>query len=502
MKLLLQKLQSSKDFWFVVLLSVLSFLLRIPSFFEPYWYGDEGVYQDIGLAISHGRLLYVDIYDNKPPLLYLLYSLFNSDQFTIRVVSFFFTLIAIICFFLISKKLFEKRLTQYITTLFFTLFLSLPILEGNIANAENFMIAPILVAALIIVLYQIHITSKSHKSFKLPLFIAGFLLSLVTLFKIVGIFDTAAFGIFLFFIHFNTISTQKKSGYTIQKDILNFLRAVKPFLIGFFIPFVFTVLFFLFHGAMGSFLKAAFSQNVGYVGYGNTFLIPQGFLILKVLVLFIFIAIVFSKRKSFSWMEIFIFIWFAFSLFNAFFSGRPYTHYLLVLLPSFSLLLGLVISRNKYQLFSLIVLVVTLVLIYQSFWWYKKNIAYYQNFMVYITGAKTIEQYQKFFDSDTPTNYALADFIKTHTKADENVFIWGNNAQVYKLANKVPPTKYIVAYHTTSTAQTKQETCMQLQKTKIKYIFVMPGVGSLPCHLIGYTFLFTMNGVQFYEHSF
>ncbi len=498
---LLKKLQYSQDLWVVVLISLFSFLLRFPSFVEPYWYGDEGIYQDIGLGMQRGALLYRDIYDNKPPLLYILYSIFNSDQFMIRIVSFLFSLVAIVCFFFIAKKLFVKRTTHYITTGIFALLLSLPLLEGNIANAENFMIA-LTCAAAAIILYFINgpLFHTNHTFPSKPLFIAGLLLAGTTLFKIVGIFDFAAFGIFLFFLYFSTRTLHYTWG-KMQQDIIQFLKTIFPFIAGFIIPWGITILFFLFQGALGNFLQAVLSQNVGYVGYGNTLIIPQGFLILKLLILGLFILFLFIKQKIFSTAELFIFIWFAFSLFNAFFSGRPYTHYLLVLLPALMLLFGLAVSHTKHQLFAILLTIISLICIYQSFWYYKKIVPYYQNFFSYMTGTKSIEKYRLFFDSDTPNNYALAQFIKAHTNKNETVFIWGNNAQVYKLANKVPPTTYIVQYHIQSNSQTREQTCRQLEKASVKYIFVMPGIGSLPCHLNGYMFLFTLNNIQFYERS-
>ena len=45
--------------WLVVHEAILMILagvvfLRIPSLFEPYWYGDEGIYLTIGQAMRHG----------------------------------------------------------------------------------------------------------------------------------------------------------------------------------------------------------------------------------------------------------------------------------------------------------------------------------------------------------------------------------------------------------------------------------------------------------------
>ena len=138
---LFARLQSSKDFWFLLIISVVFFLLRFPSLFEPYWYGDEGIYQVIGMVLHSGGLLYADIYDNKPPLLYVLYGIFNGDQFATRVVSLITGLLTVWVFFALAKKLFKKlgkekeRNIVYITTGLFALFFGIPFLEGNIANA-------------------------------------------------------------------------------------------------------------------------------------------------------------------------------------------------------------------------------------------------------------------------------------------------------------------------------------------------------------------------------
>src|SRR5438270_13611137 len=103
------KLEKNRGFWFLLFASFAFFLLRLPSLFEPYWYGDEGIYEVIGFAMRHGRLLYQGIWDNKPPLLYLLYAFVNGDQFAIRLISLFAGLGAVITFFFLSIKLFTDR---------------------------------------------------------------------------------------------------------------------------------------------------------------------------------------------------------------------------------------------------------------------------------------------------------------------------------------------------------------------------------------------------------
>lgn len=478
---LLGRLEKDKGFWFLLFTSFVFFILRLPSLFEPYWYGDEGIYQTIGMALREGRLLYRDIWDNKPPFLYLLYGLFSSDQFMVRLVSLVFGILSIIVFFVLSKKLFSSpKLTLFATSIFAVLF-GIPLLEGNIANAENFMMLPILLAALLIY-------DKTNK--KGQFFLAGVLLGLAFLFKIVAIFDTAAFFLFIVFSKF-------------EKKHLSSLLSLLPFALGFIIPIALTSLFFLLNGVLKDFLSATFVQNVGYVSYGNKYLFPQGLLIIKLIVLSLFIFFLFKQRKALLRSSLFILLWFSFSLFNAFFAQRPYTHYLLVLLPSFSFLLGVMLSDDKkYQKLILALFLASIILITQTFTVYGKSFSYYLNYISFIMGKKDVSSYQAFFDRQTPIDYGLAQYIKIHAGKNDSLFIWGNNAQVYKLANKLPPGRYTVAYHMTFSKKSFEETKDVFYKIKPKYVIVTSRDNPIPYPLFGYRQKLDLNNASIYESIF
>ena len=64
----------------LLVLLLLVITLRLPSLFEPFWYGDENIYLAIGQSIRHGQILYRDItdYPNKPPLIYLFAALASN----------------------------------------------------------------------------------------------------------------------------------------------------------------------------------------------------------------------------------------------------------------------------------------------------------------------------------------------------------------------------------------------------------------------------------------
>src|SRR3990167_6749540 len=94
------------------------FLFRLPSLFEPYWYGDEGIFAAVAANLNQGGVLYQTAWDNKPPMIYLTYA-------------------AIF-------KLFGVSMFGFLT--------SLRIVEGNLALTEIFMILPISAAMMIVIL--------------------------------------------------------------------------------------------------------------------------------------------------------------------------------------------------------------------------------------------------------------------------------------------------------------------------------------------------------------
>ena len=488
MKILL-KLQRNKDFWFLLIISVVFFFLRFPSLFEPDWYGDEGVYQAVGMGISSGRILYRDIFDNKPPLLYLFYSFVSSNLFEIKLLSLVFGILSVLVFFLLAKKLFQNRGISFLATSLFAVLFGLPLIEGNIANAENFMLFPNILAGYLMLGYL-----DGKKSGKNRLFFAGLTLGLSFLIKVVAIFDFAAFFLFMFFL-FNRKKVRDLLNF---KTLLNEIKPFYPFISGFAAPIILVALYFLANNAFSPFITATFFSNIGYVNYGNQFIIPQGLLLLKLFILSLFVILIYKKR-GLSNEFTFISLWFSFLLFGSFFSQRPYTHYLLIFLPPFCLMFGLIFLKKKFSKFALILTVLSLILVYSNFTFFNKTVNYYQNFISFITGNKSVSSYQAFFDSNTPRDYEVASFINLYAKEKDNIFVWGNNAQLYYLTEKIPPGKYTVAYHITNYKDGMSNTDKALSLKKPEFIVIMPNVPVYPFDLSNYFERANLDGVLIYE---
>jgi len=504
--------------WFLIIISFIFFLLRLPSLFEPHWYGDEGIYQVVGMALNNGSLLYKDIWDNKPPLLYLLYALFQSDQFTVRFVSLIFGLLSLLVFFFLSKKLFAKpagsKKIYFFTTSIFALLFALPILEGNIANAENFMLLPVLIAALLII-KGVTLSSVSkesthkknlfsyliHNTYFLMLFSSGILLGLAFLFKIVAIFDFLALLIFLFIINLPLykldLSLQKEKKY-----FISFAQKASPFIVGFLIPILASAFYFWAKGAFFDFVRATFSSNIDYVGWQNKWIFPQGLLLLKTILLIMLVVLLVRKRGVLAKNTIFILLWFVFSLFNAFFAERPYTHYLLTLLPSFILMIGLIIWERKYKKPLIIIFIIAFILVIKNFNFYGKTTTYYQNFTSFILGQKSVSSYRSFFDKRTPIDYEIAMFVKSKIRKNDSIFVWGNNAQLYKMVERKPIGKYIVAYHVTGYKDGLTNTKEAIDSVKPRFIIIMPDQKPIPIVFTHYSERFNINRVTIYERFF
>lgn len=511
---LLAKLEKNKTFWCVFAICVFFVFLRLPSIIEPYWYGDEAVYEVIGQALSHGELLYRDIWDNKPPLLYVIYALFDGNQPEVKTFSLIIGLLSVITFFFLTREIFTKFKISMLTTSTFALLFATPLLEGDIANAENFLLLPILLGGLI--LYKFH--RKQTMSPPRSLWIAGILLGIAFIIKIVAVFDFAAFFIFLI-----TFSENKTENHTVKKNkaaskkrlrgfslqstgnfIIQTILVSFPLVAGFLIPFIITIIFFASKHALSDFFQAVFFSNVGYVGYSNSFMgIPQGLLLVKIIILVVFLAIIVIRHKSLAKPTLFIILWLMFSLFNVYFSGRPYTHYALVLIPSFSLFIGLLFFyKNIIKKAVTAVTAILLVFILSQHFSFNTAypIHYYQNFMQFISGKENVEAYQSFFDPTVPRDYTIASFIQTHTTSDDSIFVWGNSPEIYVLSHKLPIDKYTVAYHiqqNNAYGQTQEI----INKKEPKYIIVLTESQPLPFTVPLYIMRYTIPGATIYERS-
>ena len=317
-------------------LLILFFFLRLPSLFEPYWYGDEGIYLALVQWIRGGLRLYYQIHDNKPPTLYYLAAM-SQTVFGFRFLLLLWMIPTIYLFYRLALKFLAKKPAK-LATLLFLILTSIPLFEGNIANAEIFMLLPTIAAVYLLL-------SK-------PL-VSGLLLGFAFTIKVPVAIEFAFFFLWIFVFF--------KDKFLVK------LKNLFLFTLGFSLPILLYLIYFWRQGALQPFLVSSLLQNFGYLSSWSTGthqasaasggLVTRGVIMLLLWLL----AYVLYRRQKISRQFLFLFAWFFAALMGVLLPGRPYPHYLIQILPPFCLL---IFYFSKYLLPSLLAF---FILIYSLF---------------------------------------------------------------------------------------------------------------------------------------
>ncbi len=426
------------------LLLIFTILSRIPSLFEPYRYGDEGIYLTLGLALRKGLVWYRDIHDNKPPMLYLLAAV-SGSQVWFRFILLWWHAANTVLIYSLAKNIFKKEIWALLAGYIFVIFNITQ--EGNIPNSEIFMVLPTTWAMLL--LWKA--TSDRAKgraerqqgmSNKKRYFFAGLLFGISFLFKVPAGFSFLAATLYLLFSEDLEI---KLLATSIKKFVIHNEKFITLFL-GFIIFPLLSVIYYWFYGACSQYLKAAFFQNLGYLSSwsgGHSEFIYRSFALL------IISGLLFMVRKKISSGFLLVTLWFFLDLFGALLSGRPYPHYLIQVSPALSLLIiYFFISKIKLEKILVILSLLTLIFSYKHYkFWRYPVMPYYNNFFQFAAGRKNKNDYFSFFGNQVPVLYQLAEKIQILTRPEDKIFIWGNEPSLYALSCRLPAGRYTADYH-------------------------------------------------------
>lgn len=487
MKNLLEKIHCPP--WICLLISLV-LILRIPSFFEPYSYGDEAIYLTLGEGIRQGVTLYQNLHDNKPPLLYLLAAV-AGNLFWFKVILAFWSLVTIILFWRLSEVILPKNEKgQKIATIIFALLTTIPLLEGNIINAELFMIGPIIAGILII------FTQKNSVK---NLLSAGVLFGIAALFKIPAAFDLPAIIFFWLII-----------GGLTKVNLKDVVKNTLILATGFALPILITIVWFGLKGSLGEYLSAAFLQNVGYLSswrpsdVQKPFLVRNLPLLIRAGIVLLGSIILYLRRTKLSKWFIFLCLWLVFGLFAVTLSERPYPHYLIQIVPSFSFLLAMLFTNKTIEQSLTIIplILVFFVPVYYKFW-YSPTTPYYLRFIRFISGNISKNQYFNEFGAATITNYKIADFLANSSQKTDRIFVWGPDSPViYSLSHRLPPIKYVAEYHVNEFAD-KKEVAKSLSSSRPRFIVVTanstPFPELIPLLKKNYILINTIDGAEIWS---
>ncbi len=463
-------------------------VLRLPNFFEPYWYGDEGIYLTLGTAMRQGERLYLEIIDHKTPLIY--YLAMVPTQFWFRVLLFVVMCAATVLFYLLASKIFRSRWAVNISMWVFVLLTTLPAFEGNIPNGELFVMFFILAGSYFFsrttIFQEFFTKQRKLANDTRSLFLGGVLFSLAILTKVPAVLDVAAFFAIYWFVFLADIPTFMRST---QK-----WRSVAALTAGVLTPILFSILYFVLRGSGKAYLDYGLLYNFRYadswkLDFHNSVLNTLFTLKGKLLVLIIWVGLISLSRRFLSPTFTFLATWFGFALFATLLSNRPYPHYYLQVFPPFSLLCGYLVQvwsvRWKQPMMQRVMHTVGISLSIAAFLAVLSLLqvglyptaSYYARFAQLLTGQISATAYQNSFNPLMADNYAAAKIIRSTN--EKKMFIWGTNPMLYALAQKAPVGRFTVAFHIKD-FHAEAETLQAITKSAPKFIVVMNEESELP----------------------
>lgn len=506
----------------LLLILLLLLVLRLPNLFEPYWYGDEGIYLTLGIAMRNGARLYAEIIDHKTPLIY--YFSMVPNQFWFRILTIVWMTITTAVFYHIALKLLKKLWPTIVATTAFVIMTSVPWFEGNIPNGELFVMGFALSGGLLLLYTKFFAVFADQKTLiktsdpfphyfqeKVSRFLknthdqilyigAGLLFGLAILTKVPAVLDVAAFLTIGWFGITNSFTLHPKDRKGMQYRISITLVRMLSIGIGILVPILLSIFYFWLRGSADAYLDYGLLYNFRYVQnwqlpFSSPFLrqlftLEAKFAIATALVL----LLTFSRRFISPALQ-FAGTWFALALFATLLSNRPYPHYFLQVMPAAALLIGLsfdsilswiLLNKNQKTVARfhehMVSPAISIALISLFIWViFVMNVGlyptlkYYRYTTAYVTGKISQQDYFTSFNHLMTDNYAAAEII---TQTDNPyLFVWGTNPTLYALTQKQPVGRFTVSFHIKD-FDAYAETLTDLKKNQPDFVVVMDDEGT------------------------
>jgi 4-amino-4-deoxy-L-arabinose transferase-like glycosyltransferase len=402
--------------WNLPAVMAIALVWRLPSLFDPPWVNDEGTYFAVAQAMAHGSRLYTGIWENKPPAIYLMYWAVNRvlgpSLVTVRVLATLAVLILCLVVYLVARR-YVAQTSALAATVLTGLLMGTPLLEGTTANAEVFL------ALLSAVGAYLAIARRWPAA-------AGCILALAVLFKAVAAFDAAALGIWLLFNERRRLAAYAGAFISVLALVLVGCAAT---------------------GILAGMVRDAFLYDLGYLGHGNGGGVPW----LLVVKLGVLAGVTVPLRRA-----PYPYLWLAYTLAAAFFSGRIFGHYTLQFIPALSIVAAMTLRRpaaGRTALLALPPVFLGAGLACAVAGWclaatghdsiLARRLQYYSNFARYALHTESRWAYQAQLDDHVDRNIRVANAVRKLPPGQ--LLVWGNTPWVYVLSGRQPATPYTSA---------------------------------------------------------
>ncbi|MGE0542609.1 MAG: ArnT family glycosyltransferase [Dehalococcoidia bacterium] len=481
----------------VVVLLVLT--LRLPSLFEPHHYGDEGVFAATAQQMLAGDTLYREIWDNKPPLVFLIYAAViaaaGPSIAALHLTGAIWSAATALVVLAIGRRV-GGEVAGWLAALLYAVVASLPMIEGTLLLTEHLMVLPAALAALLT------LQGAAQRGRRRDRLIAGagVALGIACLFKQVAIFDAAAAGLWLICLRGRP------------------RRDAAVLVLGWATPVMATALWFAASGALGSAWEALVGSYNTYLGEGSA--LPAGFQILRLLPTIVALGwLLWRRRRGQVDGNDLLLIWLSFTVLGATTGGRPFGHYLiqvvapLVLVtvyltprpPSLagkgvhsstegasissgntddprSILVdedapfparegGAVSAANRVRYLVLSLTLLTLITGFRGFWFSHPTLTpdYYGNWLAFVTGNKTRDEHDRFSSWRVSNQQHLLRMIESD-KSSPTLYIWGEYPWLYSLLDAENAAPFSTAYQTAILPGSKELVMRAIERDPPRYI--------------------------------
>ncbi len=412
---------------FLVICSIIICLVRYHTIHEPFE-RDIGTYAVYGHELLSGKLLYIDLFDHKPPLVYVTYAffeyIFGYGDRTIWLINVTFSIFTLIALYFIGLKL--NKLAGYLTALTWTILSGNIPLQANQPNVEVFL-NTLLTASFALLIYNKNNSIKKNT-------ILGLLLGISSLFKHIT---------FVPIILFSLLQILNNDSTSSSKKLLSVLPiSVVPVLLWFG-----TFGYYFVNGWLDNFIYAVFYFNMGYsgtieatgettsivkniiIGLKPTVLLTKRFIsFIPFVLLFIMGLINGIISRKYYWYSLLVYTISVILMISI--PGKWYPHYYQLWLPIFTIgsswLLFEYITTNsvkKFQNFTIIILLFLSACVqFRFIFWTPNDISRIKYGNTFVETKKTSE------------------FINTILPASETFFQYGSDPILYYYAKRPLPT--------------------------------------------------------------
>jgi hypothetical protein len=405
-----------------------------------------------------GDLLYVDVFDHKPPGIYYLtaasLAVFGHSVAAIKIVLFGWSIATLIVLYALAVRLLDRKGALWALVVF-SLLVTPTWLEGDIYGSEVLMTLTTVAGMLL---------ALQGRPFP-----AGVCFGFSVLFKVPAIFDFGALFVFI------ALGIERGR----ERETFSGLALLTT---GLFVPVMLSAGYFAAYGALPDYVGSALTYNVDYTGSGNHLLFEHGRLVLNAAPAIMLTAVLgmgtlrrwrTGEGRTPGTFE-FLLLWLAFAFYGVLLGGRPYEHYLIQAAAPFALLGAFALTRPgvRRSLASAALLVAAAVTLDRGFDLDREfYLNYYPNFVEYAAGERSFDDYANHLDRFTAGNYRLASLLRrVSAGSKESIYLYSDQPSIYFRSGMDPASKYVAYYHIAWDDEKKRTTAEEIEKARPRFV--------------------------------